>query len=216
MDSPSNFLHLACENGHLQVVQQLIEFGANVNQLSGDGLTPLSMACAKGHKDVARLLVSKGAFVHSPELGRASPILLACCTGNHDVVEFLLSQQPHLLQTHGKLLIYDACSLGHLSIVKLLIRRGVDVNPASFREEADFDNGTRESPLHGACLGQQTDIVNYLMENGAEVTEEIVETFWEIIGDALLRYRTSWPMTGHLAKPVLLTATSSLIVYCLF
>jgi hypothetical protein len=37
-------LHFATYNGHINVINTLLDFGANVNQLSDDGLTPLSLA----------------------------------------------------------------------------------------------------------------------------------------------------------------------------
>jgi ankyrin repeat protein len=37
-------LHFATYNGHINVINTLLDFGANVNQLSDDGITPLSLA----------------------------------------------------------------------------------------------------------------------------------------------------------------------------
>ena len=37
-------LHFATYNAHLNVINTLLDFGANVNQLSDDGLTPLALA----------------------------------------------------------------------------------------------------------------------------------------------------------------------------
>lgn len=187
-DSPRSFLFMACENGHLDVVRQLIDFGANVNHASYDDLTPLCTACMKGHPTIVRFLISKGALVHDPALGPSSPILLACRSGNHDIIEMLLSEQPTLLRTHGQLLLYDACRLGHVQVVRLLVKKGVDVNPPPFLvTTTDSQGRLAECPLVGACVGQQTGVVNYLIENGAEVTAEIVEKHWELIGEALMR-----------------------------
>lgn len=183
---PRNFLHVACENGHLEVVRQLVAFGANVNQAVEEIGTPLCVACIKGYADIAKYLLKEGAFVHNPVFGHLSPILLACKSGKHDVVEFLLSEQPSLLGSHGPLLLYEACRLGHVQLARLLIRRGVDVNPPSTL----LDSQGRESPgspLKGACEGHQTAVVNYLIENGAKVTCDLVENYWELIGEALMR-----------------------------
>lgn len=182
---PRNFLHMACENGHLDVVRQLVDFGADVNQTSDENGTPLCVACMKGHADIATFLISKGALVHDPALGHLSPILLACKSGKHEVVEFLLSEQPQLLETHGQLLLYEACRLGHGQVVRLLIKRRVDVDPPQIL--AASQARVPGSPLQGACVGRQTAIVNYLIENGAKVTCDIVEKYWELVGEALKR-----------------------------
>ncbi|XP_078364681.1 leucine-rich repeat serine/threonine-protein kinase 1-like isoform X2 [Oculina patagonica] len=185
--SPRNFLHMACENGHLDVVRQLVDFGADVNQIADENGTPLCVACMKGHADIAQFLLSKGALVHDPALGNSSPILLACKSGKHEVVEFLLSEEPLLLRTHGQLLLYEACRLGHGRVVRLLIKKGVDVDPPLVALDSQGGR-VPGSPLQGACVGRQTAIVNYLIENGAKVTCDIVEKYWELIGDALMRY----------------------------
>ena len=183
---PRDFLHIACENGHLDIVRQLIDFGADVNQISDEKGTPLCVACMEGHADIAQFLISKGALVHDPALGNSSPISLACKSGKSEVMEFLLSEEPLLIRTHGQVLLYEACRLGHSQVVRLLIKKGVDVDPPQTLSDSQ---GSRApgSPLQGACIGRQTAIVNYLIENGANVTCDIVDKYWELIGEALMR-----------------------------
>ncbi|XP_068741133.1 leucine-rich repeat serine/threonine-protein kinase 1-like isoform X3 [Montipora capricornis] len=184
-----NFLSVACENGHLEVVRKLVDFGADVNHASYDYLTPLCAACMNGHTSIAKFLISSGALVHDPALGQSSPILLACRSGNHDIIELLLSERPLLLRTHGQLLLYETCRLGHVQAVRLLIKKGVDINPSPLLvTTTDAEARVPGVPLQGACVGQQTSVVNYLIENGAEVTPYIVEKYWELVGEALMRY----------------------------
>ena len=45
-------LNLASQNGHKEIVNALIEAGANVNKADNDGMTPLDMACCNGHKEI--------------------------------------------------------------------------------------------------------------------------------------------------------------------
>lgn len=55
-------LHLACENGYVDVVKCLIEKGnANVNVLGLGGCTPLYAAAVFGHIGVIKYLLQKGA-----------------------------------------------------------------------------------------------------------------------------------------------------------
>jgi ankyrin repeat protein len=42
-------MHMAAQNGNLDVVRVLGEFGANVNQAMQDGATPLYIAAEIGH-----------------------------------------------------------------------------------------------------------------------------------------------------------------------
>ena len=57
-------LHAAANEGHLAVVQFLVEKGADVNS-DHDGWTPLYMATGHGHLAVVQFLVEKGADIHA-------------------------------------------------------------------------------------------------------------------------------------------------------
>ena len=59
-------LHYACRDGHLDVVEHLVEAGANVNVGEAYGFAPLHEAAENGHLDVVKLLVERGA---DPRLG---------------------------------------------------------------------------------------------------------------------------------------------------
>jgi ankyrin repeat protein len=54
-------LHIATQNGHLAILEALIELGANVNHIVDRGWTLLMMATARGHIDIVRALLAAGA-----------------------------------------------------------------------------------------------------------------------------------------------------------
>ena len=56
-------LHLACEHGHLTMVEQLVEQGFDINALNEDRRTPLHKASANGHHTVIEFLLDKYANV---------------------------------------------------------------------------------------------------------------------------------------------------------
>ena len=57
-------LHDACRRGHIEIVEYLVEHGANVNVSDNDGITPLHDACRGGHKEIVEYLVEHGANVN--------------------------------------------------------------------------------------------------------------------------------------------------------
>lgn len=58
-------LHIACYNGQDSVVNELIDYGANVNQPNNNGFTPLHFAAASTHGALClELLVNNGADVN--------------------------------------------------------------------------------------------------------------------------------------------------------
>ncbi|KIJ05104.1 hypothetical protein PAXINDRAFT_33147, partial [Paxillus involutus ATCC 200175] len=52
-------LHLACSKGHLNIVELLVQNGANLNVQDNYFSTPLHLACSKGHLNIVELLVQK-------------------------------------------------------------------------------------------------------------------------------------------------------------
>ena len=54
-------LHIAAQNGYLEIVELLLEHGANPNVQDNDGRTPLHYAVENCHVDVARVLLDHGA-----------------------------------------------------------------------------------------------------------------------------------------------------------
>ncbi len=53
-------LHLAAQNGDIEMIGLLLELGAQVSPSSRDGRTPLAMALAEGHTEAAAVLRARG------------------------------------------------------------------------------------------------------------------------------------------------------------
>jgi serine/threonine-protein phosphatase 6 regulatory ankyrin repeat subunit B len=81
-------LHAASECGHAQIVEYLLDHGADVNRqdFGGGQWTPLHRAAALGNRDVARLLMSRGAnvTVRADDAPHESPIDVARRLQPHD------------------------------------------------------------------------------------------------------------------------------------
>jgi len=56
-------LQYACDRGHIEVVQLLLQHGAEVNVADDDGMTALHYACCCDHEDIVKLLLQAGAQV---------------------------------------------------------------------------------------------------------------------------------------------------------
>ncbi|XP_014680798.1 PREDICTED: BRCA1-associated RING domain protein 1-like [Priapulus caudatus] len=59
-------LHHACAEGHREVVEVLLQYGAGVNLPDNTGLSPLQLARARDHTDCIRLLLDHGADANTP------------------------------------------------------------------------------------------------------------------------------------------------------
>jgi hypothetical protein len=56
---PDTSLHLAVQNGNIDIVKMLLEAGHSPNEANADGLTPLHIAVQMEHTDIVTLLAGK-------------------------------------------------------------------------------------------------------------------------------------------------------------
>ncbi|MEO5500358.1 MAG: ankyrin repeat domain-containing protein [Ginsengibacter sp.] len=92
-------------------------------------------------------------------------IFEAASIGDNDKVNTLLDKNPELLNsfsTDGFTPLGLASFFGHLSLVKLLLRRGANPNIAS-------NNQFKVAPIHSACAISHLGIVELLLEHDADV-----------------------------------------------
>jgi len=89
-------LSIACENGHLQVVLELLKnTKIKVNLATNDGRTPLFIACQEGRLEIAKALLKDSRVdVHQTDKNRATPLSVACEHGHKDIVKMLLTERP--------------------------------------------------------------------------------------------------------------------------
>jgi len=127
-------LHRAVEKNYIEIVELLIDRGANINQSSGRG-TPLHLAIWLKHREIIELLVMKGADVNFQRGSIDSPLHRAARLGLLEVAELLLAsgakvdaKQPLGAETP----LHFAVWRGHVEVVELLIAHGANVNSRSF------------------------------------------------------------------------------------
>ncbi|XP_043465025.1 ankyrin repeat domain-containing protein 27-like [Leptopilina heterotoma] len=85
-------LHVACENGHVEIVQLLLDAGANVNVTNkSKGQTPLHLASLNNHTKVVKLLLNCGnCNINAKDDSGDTPLHLMIRNENSKVAELLL------------------------------------------------------------------------------------------------------------------------------
>lgn len=79
-------LHYASRNGYLDMVKKLLDYGANVDQITSfNGYTPLWMASQNNHLDVVMALLSAGANVNKVISDSRSSLYIASKNGYFDI-----------------------------------------------------------------------------------------------------------------------------------
>jgi ankyrin repeat protein len=99
----------ASQEGHQEVVAELLKSGADVNAsvqppAAAVGRTALHVASRFGHLYIVRLLVAQGADIDAVDAGRRSALMDASGFGQVAVVKELLKlgADPDLVDAHGK------------------------------------------------------------------------------------------------------------------
>ncbi|KAJ4461191.1 hypothetical protein PAPYR_2209 [Paratrimastix pyriformis] len=118
-------LAVACERGHLEVVEELLKMpGIEVNKAE-NGLSPLSAACQYGHGAIVQRLVK----VPGLDPNRGNPLALACRAQQLPIVECLL-QAPGIELNKGPLVpLHVAAQTGNVAILRALLESGhADIN----------------------------------------------------------------------------------------
>jgi hypothetical protein len=83
----------ATKAGNAPAVKQLLETGADVNQLDPDGWTALNWAAGKGDLEMIRLLLEHGADVFKVGTDLRTPRMIALAAGQVEAVKLLRSAE---------------------------------------------------------------------------------------------------------------------------
>ena len=123
-------LFLACENGHVDTAQLLLDEGADVDRANRNGATPLWIASKNGHVDAAQLLLDKGAQVDRADKYGQTALYAASYNGHVDVAQLLLDRGAEVDRANedGTTPLHIAVFGEHVEAVRLLLDKGADVN----------------------------------------------------------------------------------------
>ncbi|EED22542.1 Pfs, NACHT and Ankyrin domain protein, partial [Talaromyces stipitatus ATCC 10500] len=163
--SRTTALQWACEQGRLEIVQLLLEKGADVNAKGGGYGNALQAAAERGHLKIVQLLLEKGADVNAQGGGYGNALQDAAEGGHLDIVQLLLEKGADINAQGGYYgnALQAAAEGGHLEIVQLLLQKGADVNA---------QGGRYGNALQAAANGGHLEIVQLLLEKGADVNAQ--------------------------------------------
>ncbi|WP_353280796.1 ankyrin repeat domain-containing protein [Wolbachia endosymbiont (group B) of Cyclophora punctaria] len=83
-------LKIAAKNGYTNIVNVLLEKGADVNERYHSGNTVLHLAAENGHEKTVEFLLAKGANVNEKGYHDMTPLHFAACNGHEKTVEVLI------------------------------------------------------------------------------------------------------------------------------
>lgn len=114
-------LHLASS---VEMVQELISAGADVNAANARGLTPLF--CSQG-AEITRLLLSSGANVNHTDKAGGTALNRKIFIRSSEEIVILLEAGAELNPQNAQPPLHVACVCGNVSAVQLLLDKGADL-----------------------------------------------------------------------------------------
>ncbi|MDH5386304.1 MAG: ankyrin repeat domain-containing protein [Candidatus Aminicenantes bacterium] len=122
-------LHWACMRAHWDVVKYLIERGADLNVVGGDGGTQINWAVHHDNVPIIKLMVEKGAKLNIRNQWGMTELHTAIWRGNINVVEYLLDNgsDPNIKTNEGWTAMHYAYRSGHDNVIAMLKKRGLSM-----------------------------------------------------------------------------------------
>uniref|UniRef100_A0A8R1TVW6 ANK_REP_REGION domain-containing protein n=1 Tax=Onchocerca volvulus TaxID=6282 RepID=A0A8R1TVW6_ONCVO len=172
-DNGDMLLNLAVSAGYLDLTKELIEIRGNPNYIStNNDRTPLMEACCAGHSDIVKHLLERGADMNAMSATKNTPLIYASAAGNCANLLLDYGCDTTIRNDNGHCALMEAASSGYLDVVSLLVQHGFQVLPCN---QNDLKVGL-ESALTLAAYKGHYDVVQYLLENGANKYKEELHT----------------------------------------
>ena len=184
--------------GNLEIIQMLINRGCGVNELF-ENSSPLMLACLFGNVGVAKLLLQNGASRSVLGCSNLDVVFLGVASGDKDTVSLLM--ETAVSTQIGSLALLSAVAFGFTSMVEyLLVCHGINLNEQiELDDMLEFLDEKEDVPhlkvtweellVHKeykfyitsaalALLGNKPDLLELLLQNGAEIHSSIAGCFY--------------------------------------
>ena len=179
-------LRAAVIQGHEGLVRMLINQGADVNlRYEDESDSVLHLALRSRNNAIFKLLLDAGADMNIQTKRKPHVLILACKHGNATLAELLLARgvDVNVLWTNPKHHIwwtrpeyranrpykkatplYAACTTGQLSMVRLLLDHGADIEKT---------NSSSATPFVAAVRANNISVIRSLLDAGADVNHAV-------------------------------------------
>ena len=198
----SPLICIAVREGHLEILKLLLQNGVDVNARDNEGNSALLLASGFGRDDIVEFLLDHGADIYMTNCNNETPLHIAAYFGHKTIVNRLLDYDidvNHLSnQGYGFTPLYYATNYGYTEIAESLIKCGAKINIyCGIRGTTPLCSATLQGnlamvelllksgantnmhdkynlhPIEIACTNGYAEIVQLLLHNGADISEDI-------------------------------------------
>jgi len=175
-DSGETPLHSACQNR--EIVELLLDRGANVEANNNHGMTPLHVTARDNCLDVAELLLDRGANLEARNDDGNTPLHMACVKGSLELVRLLLDRGADLESRNNAIETDDD------------------------DDDDDNDNENRgAAPLHIACVSDNLELIRLLLDRGADLEARNICTGATPLHEAVWDYEDGGSLEASDVEP---------------
>jgi ankyrin repeat protein len=186
----------AARLGYWEIIEVLLESGADINITRDQPGVALIAAAGAGQLEIVQVLLAAGADVtvmHGYH-ATATALIVAACAGQLEIVQLLLAAgaDVNITDDHRGTALIAAAGAGQLEIVQVLLAAGANVNVTDdycgtalivtagagqletvkvlLAAGADFNitNGYRGTALHVAAAKGDLEMVGFLLDRGVD------------------------------------------------
>ena len=184
----------ACKQGNIEIVELLVENGADISATNNSNETPLFEACRQGNIEIVELLVKNGADISVINNNNETPLFEACRQQNTEVIDLLVKNGADVTisNNEGKQ-IFDYVDMSIDGSCNKYMRNLYcrnyndalknDIKNNTFDEKTlnalsgtdykdeilNLQDNNGETLLFEACKQGNIKVIDFLIKNGADI-----------------------------------------------
>jgi len=159
-------LMIAAQKGYTDIVEQLLELGADINQRDTSGKNCLMLSCFAGQKEVIELLIRlTDTQITDTDKNGCNSLHYAVDSNNHELVEWVVKQQDGLIELRDTVsgwtaLLRVCATSANTKVIQVLLKCGANVNAQDL---------SGKTPLMLTCINGHYKSTKMLLDNGADI-----------------------------------------------
>jgi FOG: Ankyrin repeat len=185
-DYSGNLIHYAVFAGRGDVVQWLLDHGADLHAPDGRGLTPLMLAYQQGFEEIGKTILlrdpsqaNERCVGWAPWTKGCTPIMFVRGDGSVDMAECLLNHgaDVNARATDGRTALMCAAEIGDTRLMELLLARGAVL---------DLYDEEGKDALGYAVEGENTEGAEFLLKKGIKISDAARKNEFPVLCKAIL------------------------------